>query len=138
MRFYESPALVVALYLGRFIAIPTLILASAVASVGPRLEESAALFGAGPLARLFRIVGPAVAPSLVGSWIAVFSLSMRELDAAVLVPAANDTAMFRVFNAVHFGRDDFVSALALLVIFSVLLPGLLWALFKKRETPGIG
>ena len=76
---------------------------------------------------------PGIWTSLVGSWIAVFALSVRELDAAVLVPAANDTAMFRVFNAVHFGRDDFVSALSLLVVFAILLPGLLWTLFSRRR-----
>jgi len=130
---YTSQWLVALLYVGRFLAIPTLILSGAVASFGPRLEESAALAGAGPIRRLFTIVGPGVRSGLVGSWIAVFALSVRELDAAVLVPAANDTAMFRVFNAVHFGRDDFVSALALLVIFSVLLPGLLWSVLARSR-----
>ncbi len=130
-RLYDSPTLVTLLYVGRFAAIPILIISGAVASFSPRLEESARLAGAGPVSRLFRIVAPGIWPSLVGSWIAIFALSMRELDAAVLVPAANDTAMFRVFNAVHFGRDDFVSALALLVIFAILLPGALWSLFSK-------
>ena len=132
-RVYDSGALVTLLFVGRFVAIPVLILAGAVASFSPALEESARLAGAGPVRRLFGIVAPGVWPSLVGSWIAVFALSVRELDAAVLVPAANDTAMFRVFNAVHFGRDDFVSALALLVIFAVLLPGALWTLFAKAR-----
>lgn len=132
-RIYDSGALVTLLFVGRFVAIPVLVLSGAVASFSPRLEESARLAGAGPVRRLFGIVAPAVWPSLVGSWIAVFALSVRELDAAVLVPAANDTAMFRVFNAVHFGRDDFVSALALLVIFAVLLPGALWSLFSKAR-----
>lgn len=130
-RLYDSPTLVMLLYVGRFSAIPILIISGAVASFSPRLEESARLAGAGPIRRLFGIVGPGIWPSLVGSWIAIFALSMRELDAAVLVPAANDTAMFRVFNAVHFGRDDFVSALALLVIFAILLPGALWSLFSR-------
>ena len=85
------------------------------------------------MSRLFKIVAPGIWPTLVGTWIAIFALAVRELDAAVLVPAANDTAMFRVFNAVHFGRDDFVSALALLVIFTILLPGTLWALFAKAR-----
>ncbi|MFT5733750.1 MAG: ABC-type Fe3+ transport system permease subunit [Paracoccaceae bacterium] len=130
---YDSGALVALLYAGRFVAVATLICSGAVASFDPRLEESAHLTGAGPLRRLCSIVSPGVWTSLVGAWIVVFALSVRELDAAVLVPAANDTAMFRVFNAVHFGRDDFVSALALLVIFTILLPGLLWSLFSKSR-----
>jgi len=41
--------------------------------------------------------------------------------------------MFRVFNAVHFGRDDFVAAMALLLVFLILLPGTLWAVFSRRR-----
>ena len=58
---------------------------------------------------------------------------MRELDAAILVPAANGTAIFRIFNAIHFGRDDFVSALCLIAIFVTALPALLWGLFSRRS-----
>ena len=32
-----------------------------------------------------------------------------------------------------FGRDDFVAALALLVIFVVVLPGLAWSLLSNRR-----
>jgi ABC-type Fe3+ transport system permease subunit len=131
--FYDSGGLVTVLYAGRFLAVATLICAGAVRSFDRRLEESAELAGASPAGRLFGIVTPGIWTSLAGSWIAVFALSVRELDAAVLVPAANDTAMFRVFNAVHFGRDDFVSALSLLVVFAILLPGLLWTLFSRRR-----
>ena len=63
----------------------------------------------------------------------VFVLSMRELDAAILVPAANQMAMFKLFNAVHFGRDDFVAAMSLLIVFATVLPALLWALFSDRR-----
>jgi ABC-type Fe3+ transport system permease subunit len=131
--FYDSGALVTVLFAGRFLAVATLICAGAVRSYDRRLEEAAELAGAGPAGRLFGVVTPGIWTSLAGSWIAVFALSVRELDAAVLVPAANDTAMFRVFNAVHFGRDDFVSALSLLVVFAILLPGLLWTLFSRRR-----
>jgi len=58
---------------------------------------------------------------------------MRELDAAILVPAAGRTAMFKMFNAVHFGRDDFVAALALLIVFVTVVPGLLWTLLLGRR-----
>lgn len=132
-RFYDGQGLVVLLFVGRFLGVAVLIVSGAIASYSPRLEESARLAGAGPVSRLFKIVAPGIWPTLVGTWIAIFALAVRELDAAVLVPAANDTAMFRVFNAVHFGRDDFVSALALLVIFTILLPGTLWALFAKAR-----
>jgi len=79
------------------------------------------------------IVAPALAPAVFGAAAVVYVLSMRELDAAILVPAANSTVLFRLYNAVHFGRDDFVAALALLVAFFVIAPGLLWTFFARRR-----
>jgi iron(III) transport system permease protein len=132
-RFYDGPGLVVLLLVGRFVAFPVLLLSGAVASLDPTLEEAARLAGARPARRLLSIVAPPLGTALVGSWVLVFVLSLRELDATILVPAANHTAMFRVFNAVHFGRDDFVAALALMLVFLILLPGTLWALFARRR-----
>ena len=119
--------------IGRFLAFPTLVSAGAVASLDRELEQAAELAGAGPVRRMTRIVAPALVPSLIGGWVLMFVLAMRELDAAILVPAANDTVMFRMFNAVHFGRDDFVAALALLILFVTIVPGVLWRLFSGKE-----
>jgi iron(III) transport system permease protein len=130
---YDSGAMAVMLFAGRYVAFPVLLLAGAVASLDRRLEESAGLSGAGPASRLFRIVTPELRGSLAGSFVLVFVFCMRELDSAILVPAANHTAILRVFNGVHFGRDEYVAALALLLIFAILLPGTLWSLFAKKR-----
>jgi len=131
--FYAGPGLVVLMLVGRYLAFPTLVGAGATASLDPRLEEAAALAGAGPVTRLTRVSAPALLPSLAGGWVLVFVLAMRELDAAILVPAANRTAMFKMFNAVHFGRDDYVAAMALLIVFITVVPGLLWTLLLGRR-----
>lgn len=128
-RFYSSGWLVVLLMLGRFACLPVLAGAGATAMLDPRLEEAARLASARPARRLFSVVQPALRPSLLGGASLVFVFGMRELDTAILVPAANGTAMFRVYNAIHFGRDDFVAALALLIVFFILLPGILWTAF---------
>jgi len=128
---YDSPAMIVVLLAGRFAPLAILSAAAAVAMLDPRLEEAALLGGAGPVRRLLAIVAPPLARALVGGATLVFVLAMRELDAAILVPAANGTILFRLYNAVHFGRDDFVAALALLTVFFVALPGLLWSLFGR-------
>jgi iron(III) transport system permease protein len=128
---YDSPWMVVVLLVGRFLPLAALAFAAAAAMLDPRLEEAARLAGARPARRLFRIVAPPLTGALAGGAALVFVLSMRELDAAIFVPAANGTVMFRVYNAVHFGRDDFVAALALLVVFFVALPGLAWSLFGR-------
>ncbi len=130
---YDSGAMAVLLFTGRFAPLAVLALASATAMLDPRLEEAARLAGAGPVRRLLFIVAPALLPGILGAALLIFVLALRELDAAILVPAANSTVLFRLYNAVHFGRDDFVAALALLVVFFVLLPGTLHALFGRRR-----
>lgn len=130
---YDGGLAVVLLLFGRFAPIPILAVAAATAFVDPRLEEAGRVAGAGPARRLFSIVSPSVRHALLGGAGLVFVFGMRELDAAILVPAANGTAMFRVYNAIHFGRDDFVAALALLVIFFILLPGILWSAFARER-----
>lgn len=132
-NIYDSGVLVVMLNAGRFLIFPILLLSAAVASQSPRLEEAGRVAGVGPATRLFRIVAPPLRSTMIAGWSMVFVLSMRELDAAILVPAANHTVIFRVFNQIHFGRDDFVAALCLLIVFFLLLPGMLWSLFARRQ-----
>jgi len=132
-RFYDSGAMAVWLFVGRYATFAVLIASGAVASLAPALEEAAALAGAPPARRLFSIVAPALAGTLFASFVLVFVFAMRDLDSAILVPAANKTAIFRVFNGVHFGRDSYVASLSLLLVFAILLPGLLWSLFARRR-----
>ena len=131
--FYDGGGLVVLLLTGRFAAYTVLIMGGAVGSLDRGLEDSARVSGVGPARRLFGGVAPSLRSSWIGGWILVFVFAVRELDCTILVPAANKTAMFRIYNAVHFGRDDFVAALALITVLLILLPGTLWSLFAKRR-----
>lgn len=130
---YDQPIAAVLLFAGRYSTFAVLVLSGAVASLHPRLEEAGAVAGARPATRMLHIVAPGLRGALVASWILVFVFSMRELDSAILVAAANKTAVFRVFNSVHFGRDSFVAAMMLLLVFTILLPGILWMLFARKR-----
>ncbi|MDZ4772553.1 MAG: ABC transporter permease subunit [Planctomycetota bacterium] len=130
---YDSGWMVVILYVGRFAPFAVLAFAAGRAMLDPRIEEAARMAGAGPLRRLFCIVTPSLWPAILGGATLVYVFSMRELDAAIFVPSANGTVLFRLYNAVHFGRDDFVAALALLVTFFVVLPGLVWSTFARKR-----
>ncbi|MEO0649291.1 MAG: ABC transporter permease subunit [Planctomycetota bacterium] len=130
---YASEWMAPMLFAGRLTTFAVLILAGATASLAPELEEAAATSGMGPIKRLTGIVAPNLSGAMAGSWALVFAFAMRELDAGILVPAANRTAIVRVFNGVHFGRDDYVFALSLLLVFTIVLPGALWMLFSRRR-----
>jgi iron(III) transport system permease protein len=130
---YDSGAMATMLYIGRFAAFAVLISAGAVASLDPSLEEAAALAGVPRWRRLLSVVAPTLRGSIAASFVLVFVFAMRDLDSSILVPAANKTAIMRVFNGVHFGRDSYVAALSLLLVFAILLPGLLWSLFARKR-----
>jgi iron(III) transport system permease protein len=130
---YHSELMPVMVYSGRLAAFAVLILSGAVASMEPDLEAAGALAGAGPARRLVRLVAPPLWPSLVASGLLVFAFSLRELDTSILVPAANRTAILRVYNGVHFSRDAYVAGLSLVLLFVILTPGLLWSLFARRR-----
>lgn len=132
-RFYDSGWMAVVLFAGKYLPFAILISAGAVAALGRELEDAAALAGASPTQRLLSIVAPSLFGTVAASFVLVFVFSMRDLDAALLVPAANKTAIMRVFNGVHFGRDSYVAALSLLLVFAILLPGILWSLFARKR-----
>lgn len=132
-NLYDSGVMATMLYIGRFVAFSVLISSGAVASLDPGLEEAAALAGVPRWRRLVSIVAPSLKGSLAASFVLVFVFAMRDLDSSILVPAANKTAIMRVFNGVHFGRDAYVASLSLLLVFAILLPGLLWSLFARKR-----
>lgn len=130
--FYASPWLPPLLFAGRFAPLAMLVLLQAHARVSPSLEEAGAVAGAGPATRLLRIAAPLVARGMLAGGLLVYTFSLRELDAAVLVPAANHTAIVRLYNGVHFARDSYVAALALWLCACILVP---WLLVALRPSP---
>ncbi|TAJ05051.1 MAG: ABC transporter permease subunit, partial [Planctomycetota bacterium] len=127
---YATSVPAVAVLTGRFLPLCVLVLGVAFARQDPALEEAAAMAGASPLHRMVRIVAPMAAGACVLAALAVYACAVRELDIAVLVPALNSTAIVRLYNGVHFARDGYVAALALLLAASIVLPFGVWALAR--------
>ncbi len=113
------PPLVMA---GRFLPLALFLLMDHALRVPRSREESALLAGLTWPARLWRVwLGPHA-----GTWfmtaglVAIFAI--RELDLAILLPAANASAAVRYYNALHFARDGFVAAFGLLIASILFLP----------------
>lgn len=121
------------LYGGHLAPFAILIVTGAVAGLRVELEQSAQLSGAPAWQRLLRIAAPNLAGALAGAWLLVFCFALRELDLSLVIAEANRTAIVRVFNGVHFGRDEYVAALSLLLVFAILAPGLIWTLMTRRR-----
>jgi hypothetical protein len=73
--------------------------------------------------RALRLHVAPLLPAAWSAWALAFVLALRELDLAVVLPAANATAVRRLANAVHFQHEDWSGVIALLLLsLAVLVP----------------
>lgn len=131
--FYLSILLPALLVAGRFLPIAVWILLDRMSRVPDTQEDVAALAGAGYLQRLFRY---RLGPIRSSWWLAaglVVALGVRELDFAILLPAANQSAAVRYYNALHFSRDNFVAAYGLVLAVILFLPVMLFAWWRNLK-----
>ncbi|MGD9721644.1 MAG: ABC transporter permease [Pirellulales bacterium] len=95
----------------------TLVLWFALRTFPTDLLASATLEGATPLVRFVRIVLPARKTALAAAWIAALAMASGELDASILVvPPGVNTLPIHIFGLIHYGVDDQVAGVALLVM----------------------
>ena len=126
-EFYQGTGLVVVVFAGRFLPIAVFLLAERFRSV-PRSRDDAAIVSGLSYPR--RLIQVFVAPQL-SAWLLAAGLvvvfAVRELDLAILLPGANQSAAVRYFNALHFARDGFVAAFGLLIAALLFLPVMIYA-----------
>ncbi len=125
--FYLSiwpPALLVA---GRFLPVAVWVLVARMSRSPRNQEEVAALAGCSSWLRIFRYhLGPMRSTWFLAAGLVV-AFGVRELDFAILLPAANQSAAVRYYNALHFSRDNFVAAYGLVLAVLLFLPVMLHA-----------
>ncbi len=120
--FYQSAWLPPLLLAGRLLPVAVFLLLERFRRVPASQEEAARLAGASYPARVFRYRPGRQAPAILLAAGLVAALAVRELDLAILLPGANPTAVVRYYNALHFGRDNFVAAFGLLLALILFLP----------------
>jgi iron(III) transport system permease protein len=131
--FYSGWGFAVCGYAARFLPFAALTLAAQVQRQPVAAEEAAALVARSPVARALRIHLPPLLPATWTAAVLVFVLSLRELDLAVVLPAANATAVRRLANAVHFQHEDWSGVIALLLLCLAVLIPLLPTLIAGRK-----
>lgn len=106
----------------RFTPIASLVLAAGFASVSDSLLDAARADGAGWWRRLLLVGLPLNLPMVAAAWLVVFALSVGELAATVLVmPPGTPTLTIRLFALLHYGIEDRVAAISLVLIAGVSL-----------------
>lgn len=126
---YDSIVIVMIAILARYFIFAWIPAAAGVRAMAPSLEESATLAGVPFFRHFIQITARLAAPALAVSFTFVFILGVRELDTIVLIPAGNHSVLFRVYNAIHFNRPQFVAALCFVIMLLTGAPLLLFYIF---------
>jgi iron(III) transport system permease protein len=122
----------------RSLPLATLVIWFSFRMVSREIVDAAALDGAGPLARLCRIVVPMRLEALALAWLVAFTMTLGDLAASILVmPPGLTTLSVRIFGLLHYGVEDRVAGICLtLVTLMAALVGL--AAWLARKTGRIG
>lgn len=134
---YGSPAVLVAGYLVLFVTPALQAVSAALAQISSSLEDAARGLGRGPLATFWEVTLPLVRPGLVGAWVLVFILCMRELAATLILrPPGFDTLPVRIWiHTMDVGPVPTAALLALVLVAIVALPWLGLVLLGRRAIP---
>jgi iron(III) transport system permease protein len=130
--YWNGIGLVVLAYVGRFLPVVVRVLRNGFGAIDPEIEDAARLSGAGPLRRAFKILLPQQLPAVGTAALLAYVLCLTELDATIVTyPANYETVQVRIFNMVHYFRDEEVAALCLLVVGMALIPVALFAILRR-------
>jgi ABC-type Fe3+ transport system permease subunit len=115
----------------------TLILWPALASIPQQMFDAAATEGAGWWSQLLRIAVPQRWPAVAAAWLIGLAIAVGEVAATVLVmpPQPSTAISVRVFQLLHYGVDDRVAAICLVMVAGIAaLTGIAAALLKRKHT----
>lgn len=120
---YGTGAVVVLLYLARFLPFAIHSQVSGLEQIGSNLLDAARMADRSSARTACRILLPLMAPTLMIAWALGFVLSLHELAGTLLVvPPGMETLSVRIYSLYHYGAGQLVAALALvLVAFSALI-----------------
>jgi ABC-type Fe3+ transport system permease subunit len=125
----------------RALPLVTLIVWPALASVPQAMLDTAATDGSGWWGRLVRIALPQRWPAVAAAWLVGFAVAIGELAATVLSmppkPGGVTAISVRIFQDLHYGVDDRVAAISLVMVFGVAaVTGIAAALFTRGRNAG--
>ncbi len=132
---YGSSLIIIFGYIARFIPFSAITITSGFKQVNPRLEEAAHLNTRHWTRVMRKVLIPLLRPSLITGFFIVFVLSFGELGTTLLViPPGRETIPIKIYNLMHYGADQMVAALCVLLVAIVLAFSGLFLVFHKKLT----
>jgi iron(III) transport system permease protein len=120
----------------RALPLCTLVLWYALRTIPSELLQSATLDGASASARFFRVALPQRWPSVAAAWLVALAVAAGDLSASILVvPPGVTTLPIQIFGLIHYGVDDRVSAISLILMTFIFVVALAAAVLWRRANP---
>jgi iron(III) transport system permease protein len=124
LPLYGTGLIMIVAYTTRFLPVGFSNAVNIFKSINPEMEMAARNLGATQVSTIQKITGPLVKRGLLGGFMLVFILSVRELSCAILLTSSNTQVMATVlFDLVNEGSFERVAALGvvmLVIVFGVI------------------
>lgn len=131
---YASSAALILAFSMQYAAVGQIGFASAFSRMSPSLEEAAQIAGAGWFRRVFYVLLPMQRRTIVGVWMLVFILSLRDTTLPLLLsPPGRDTLSARTLTLMANGSESVTATLGLLSILIAAIPAILGMLWFRRS-----
>jgi len=130
---YGTAAILVFAYVVRYLPEAIQATESGVAQAPVVLEEAARTLGSGPLGALMRVTVPIMSGSLLAAWVLVFTASMRELPATLLLkPLGSRTLSTEIWK---YALDSWYADMApsALLLMAVSIPAVAVLLLRGHQ-----
>ena len=136
---YSSSFIVIIGYMAHYLPFGVLILSSGMKQLNPRLIEAAWLQERRRIPIVRRIVLPLLGPSLIIGFFLVFILALGDLGTTLLViPPGRETVPIKIYNLLHYGADQMVAALCLILLATILALAALFFVGYRKATRSRG
>jgi iron(III) transport system permease protein len=117
---YNSPIMLILNYVVRFLPIAVVGLIFYIKKINPAMIESASL-AKNSFQVIAKIIFPLVKKGVILIGFIVFTLCLGELDStALLTSPGNETIPLRIFTLMHYGADDVVASLCLIIVLIII------------------
>ncbi len=120
---YGTSLIIIFGYVARFIPFVIRTIGSNIKQIKVGLEEAALISEPSWAKRILKVVAPLSKSGILAGWGIAFVLSMGELAVTLLVtPAGEATLPIRIYTLMHYGAQQLVAALCIILVCVTLLP----------------
>ena len=129
---YGSAMMPVLASIARFAPLVAILLHAQQSRLDKNLIEASRMLKVAPMKKFVKVIFPLIFPGIAISLAVVFTLSVSELGASLLItPAGQTSLMMKIYNYLHYGSSSGVASLSIVLIL-IITTGILIQLGLSR------